>query len=60
MLTSALIIVLFLGKDSMFQLEKAEEKNKFFSLQKKLATYDLESKVNKNFFQKMKFFKYSF
>ena len=60
MLASALIIVLFLGKDSMFQLEKDEEKNKFFSLQKKLATYDLESKVNKNFFQKMKFFKYSF
>ena len=60
MLTSALIIVLFLSKDPMFQLEKAEEKNKFFSLQKKLTTYDLESKANKNFFQKMKFFKYSF
>ena len=57
MLTSAaLIIVLFLSKDHMFQLEKAEEKNNFFSLQKTLATYDLESKVNQNFFQKMKFF----
>ena len=58
--SAALIIVLFLSKDPMFQLEKAEEKNKFFSLQKTLATYDLESKVNQNFFQKMKFFKYSF
>ena len=59
-MTSALIIVPFLSKDPTFQLEKAEEKNKFFSLQKKSATYDLESKANTNFFQKMKFFKYSF
>ena len=30
MLTSALIIVLFLSKDPMFQLEKAEEKKQIF------------------------------